>query len=544
MAHTNILLLYVDQMRYDAMGCAGNPVIRTPALDQLAAEGANFTRAVTSVPVCVAARHSLLTGHRCATHGRFANNKPDPEPNLYTIPQLLGSAGYLTRAIGKMHWMPPRRHYGFQTMELMEEIPTHREEDDYLMYLKEHGYGHVRQVHGVRNLLYHQPQVSVIPEEHHGSTWVADRTVAFLQANHHRPFFCWSSWIAPHLPWNAPEPFASMYPVDEVDAPYAWDQDRETLAPSLRANKTVADVEFASTEHLKRIRALYYGNISLIDKGVGRILRALDALGLSENTLVVFASDHGEMMGDHGLFQKSKPYEASTRVPFLMRLPGRVDPGSLPDDRVSQVDLMPTFLDAAGVTYPGTPDLPGDSLLGRDGGGPRAVRDEYVVEHGGGGSRWWSLLRGPWKYNYYMQGGWEELFHLGDDPREMTNLVLGGGGDGDARRVAAEMKRDLTTWEREHGFAASFDTSGDADGELRATDPPANPSLRPNSQFPTWVDNLSPEEKAAMESPGASTLNAMRDEWTYELADLNLSAHKESGGSLDGTAERALLDAL
>ena len=126
----------------------------------------------------------------------------------------------------------------------------------------------------------------------------------------------------------------------------------------------------------------------------------------------------------------------------------------------------------------------------------------------------------------------------------MTNLVLGGGGDGDARRVVAEMKRDLTTWEREHGFAASFDTSGDADGELRATDPPANPSLRPNSQFPTWVDNLSPEEKAAMESPGESTLNAMRDEWTYELADLNLSAHKESGGSLDGTAERALLDAL
>ena len=151
MAHTNILLLYVDQMRYDAMGCAGNPVIRTPALDRLAGEGANFTRAVTSVPVCVAARHSLLTGHRCATHGRFANNRPDPEPNLYTIPQLLGSAGYLTRAIGKMHWAPPRRHYGFQTMELMEEIPSRREEDDYLMYLKANGLGHVRQVHGVRN---------------------------------------------------------------------------------------------------------------------------------------------------------------------------------------------------------------------------------------------------------------------------------------------------------------------------------------------------------------------------------------------------------
>ena len=328
-----------------------------------------------------------------------------------------------------------------------------------------------------------------------------------------------------------------MYPADEVDAPYAWDQDRETLAPSLRANKATADVEFASMEHLKRIRALYYGNISLIDKGVGRILRALDALGLAENTLVVFASDHGEMMGDHGLFQKSKPYEASMRVPFLMRAPGRVQAGSTPDDRVSQVDLMPTFLDAAGVTYPGTPDLPGESLLSRDGGGPAARRDEYVVEHGGGASRWLSLLRGPWKYNYYIQGGWEELFNLEDDPREMTNLVL-GGADAQARSVADEMKRDLAAWEREHGF----DTSFDADGELRATEAPTNRSLRPNSQFPTWVDNLSPEENALMESPGESVLNAMRHEWTYDLTDLNLRAYKDAGGSLEGTEAQALLD--
>ncbi len=200
---------------------------------------------------------------------------------------------------------------------------------------------------------------------------------------------------------------------------------------------------------------------------------------------------------------------------------------------------MPTCRDAAGVTHPRAPDLPGDSLLGRDGGGPATRRDEFVVEHGGGGSRWWSLLRGPWKYNYYMQGGWEELFHLDDDPREMTNLVLGGGDD-HARRVADEMKRDLTAWERRHGF----DTSFDSDGELRATDLPTDPSLRPNSQFPTWVDNLPPDEKAVMESPGESVLNAMRHEWTYELEDLDLRAYKEAGGSLDGTAARALLDAL
>ncbi len=537
MAQTNILLLYVDQMRYDAMACAGNSVIRTPALDRLAAEGANFTRAVTSVPVCIAARHSLLTGHRCATHGRFANNTPAPEPNLYTIPQLLGSAGYLTRAIGKMHWVPPRRHYGFQTMELMEEIPSHREEDEYLMYLKANGYGHVRQVHGVRNLLYHHPQVSVIPEEHHGSTWVADRTVDFLRENHDRPFFCWSSWIAPHLPWNAPEPFASMYPVDEVDAPYAWDQDRETLAPSLRDNKATADVEFASEEHLKRIRALYYGSISLIDKGVGRILRALDALGIADNTLVIFASDHGEMMGDHGLFQKSKPYEASTRVPFLMRLPGSIEAGSTPDDRVSQIDMMPTFLDAAGIDYPGAPDLPGESLLGRPSGGPAERRDEYVIEHGGGANRWLSMVRGTWKYNYYIQGGCEELFNLDADPREMTNLLL-GGGDAESQRVAGELRADLTAWEARNGFATSL---GD-DGELRSVDPTRRWSPKPNSQFPRWVDNLPPDELALMESPGASVLNAMQHEWTYELTDLDLKSYKESGGSLEGTTAQRLLD--
>lgn len=537
MSQPNILLLFVDQMRYDAMGCAGNPVIRTPALDRLAREGMHFTHGVTPVPVCVAARHSLLTGHRCATHGRFANNTPSPEPNLYTLPQLLGSAGYTTRAIGKMHFRPARRHNGFQRMELMEEIPTYREDDEYLTYLKRTGYGHIRQVHGVRNLLYHQPQVSVIPEAHHGSTWVADRTVDFLCQNRHRPFFCWSSWIAPHLPWNAPEPFASMYPVEEVDPPHNWDQPRETLPPLMKWAKETSDTAFSSIDHLKRIRALYYGNISLIDKGVGRILRALDDLGLADNTLVLFASDHGELMGDHGAFQKSKPYEASMRVPFLVRLPGRVEAGRTSADRVSLLDLMPTCLDLSGVDYPGQPPLPGAGLLGNPGGGLAEPREEFVVEHGGGKTRWLSLLRGPWKYNYYFQGGWEELFHLEDDPQEMDNLLLNTPSS-EAQKTADDMKRDLTQWEKAHGFPTSLDSSG----ELIRSEAPTSPPRTTNTQFPTWVDTLPPEEKARMESPGESVFNAMAHEWTYKLTDLNLKAYKEGGGTFEGTDVKLLED--
>ena len=539
MKKPNILLLFVDQMRYDAMGCAGNPVIKTPALDRLAREGTHFTHAVTPVPVCIAARQSLLNGHRCATHGRFANNVPNPEPNLYTIPQLLGSGGYLTRAIGKMHFRPARRHHGFHRMELMEEIPAYREEDEYLMYLKQVGYGHIRQVHGVRNLLYHQPQVSVIPEEHHGSTWVADRTIEFVHQNRHYPFFCWSSWIAPHLPWNAPEPFASMYPIEEVDPPHNWNQPRETLPHFMRSAKITSDTEFASLEHLKRIRALYYGNISLIDKGVGRILQALDELGLAENTLVIFASDHGELMGDHGAFQKSKPYEASMRVPFLMRLPKQVMAGGTSNERVSLLDLMPTFLDVAGIDYPGQPQLPGASLLGQSGGGLAKHREEMVVEHGGGKTRWLSLLRGPWKYNYYFQGGFEELFHLEDDRLEMNNLLLENPAQ-DARKLGDEMKRRLTEWEREYGFSTSLDSNG----ELIRSEVPTGSPRGTNSQFPTWVENLSPEEKAQMESPGESVLNAMQHEWTYKLTDLNLKVFKDAGGSLEGTEHQRLLDNL
>ena len=537
MPQPNILLLFVDQMRYDAMRCAGNAVIQTPALDRLAREGTHFTHGVTPVPVCIAARHTLLTGQRCATHGRFANNVPNPEPNLYYLPQLLGLAGYRTHAIGKMHFKPPRRHFGFQRMELMEEIPVYREQDEYLMYLRDVGYGHIRQVHGVRNLLYHQPQVSVIPEEHHGSTWVADRTVEFLHANRHEPFFCMASWIAPHLPWNAPEPFASMYPVDTVDPAHHWDQPRDTLPPMMRSAKVTSDTEFASVEHLRRIRALYYGNVSLIDKGVGRILDALDDLGLAENTLVAFTSDHGDLLGDHGAFQKSKPYEASVRVPFLLRLLGTFDAGRTSDERASLVDLMPTFLDVAGVAYPGSQPMQGESLAGQSGGGFARPRDEFVIEHGGGRTRWLSLLRGPWKYNYYFQGGWEELFHLKDDPQEMNNLLLDQPTQ-DARKLGDQMKQRLTDWEAVHGFPTSFDE----DGQLIVSGmPPERPS-QTNGQFPVWVENLLPDEKAQMESSGASVLNAMQHESTYQLTDLNLRAFRNYGGSLEGTEYQRLLE--
>ncbi len=535
----NILFMMVDQMRADYMACAGNSWIQTPGLDRLAAEGTRFSQCVTPVPVCMAARHTFMTGQRCATHGRFGNNMPDPDPLHYTLMQLLGFAGYRTQAVGKMHFRPVRRHHGFHRMELMEEIPDYRQDDEYLMYLKENGYGHKREVHGVRNMLYHLPQVSVIPEEHHGNTWVADRTIDFLSENRDKPFFCWSSWIAPHPPWNAPEPFASMYANEDMPLPINYDRDIETIPPQKRGIVNFADMGYAPSERLQRVKALYSGSISHIDKGVGRILRALDELGLAENTLVVFTSDHGEMLGDNGQWQKSSPNEASACVPLLARLPGRLDAGAVRDDLVSLLDLMPTMLDVAGVDYPGEPALPGDSLLGLEGGGLAEKREDYVTEHGRAPNRWLSLRGHTWKYNYWMADGWEELYDLDNDPNELNNLLLGDVNAAN-RECADAMRAKLTEWESVHGFEDSLDKNGALKNFGRPA--PDHTRMGTNNQFPRWVPRLPDDERALMESPGETVLNAIRKEDTFALEEINLKAFKENGGSLRGTSQQRLLD--
>lgn len=533
----NILVMMVDQMRFDYIRCAGNPWIETPNLDRLAEGGTRFAQCVTPVPVCVAARHSFMTGRRCAAHGRFANNVPDPEPQLPTVMALLGLAGYRTRAIGKMHFRPVRRHFGFHQMELMEEIPDFREEDDYLLYLQANGYGHKREVHGVRNLLYHLPQVSVIPEEHHGSTWVADRTIDFLKTNRGKPFFCWSSWIAPHPPWNPPEPFAGMYDPASLPLPHNFDRDTETLPGRHRGVTNAYDMGQATPEMLRRVKALYAGSISLIDKGVGRILDTLDERGLADDTLVVFVSDHGEMMGDHGLWQKGMPFEASVRVPMLVRFPGRVDAGVVSDDLVSLLDLAPTFLETAEVDSSPYGPLAGDSLLGRSGGGLKEDRTEQVVEIGRGASRWLSLRGKRWKYSRWLGDGWEELYDLEHDPGEDHNLLLGNALDAHRRR-ADEMLNTLTHWEQANGFPDSVDSDGIVNLRLAPDDPTRH---RTNGQFPRWVARLPEEERKQMEAPGETVLNAMASEDTFALEDLDLEAFGQAGGRLQGTPFESLI---
>lgn len=410
----NILLLFTDQQRHDSIAALGQSFLATPSLDRLCAGGVAFTQAHSPNPVCLPARHNLLTGLPARFHGYAHNFRHPLRPDLPTLPRLLSEAGYATAAIGKMHFRPARSHHGFQRMRLMEEIPDHPADDEYLRFLHANGQGDLVHTHGVRSLGYQQPQRSLVPEALHGSRWVADETCAFLEANRDRPWFAWSSWIAPHPPANVPASYADRY--------------RGADLPPLAGGSEEPPAQ-------RRFRELYYAAITHVDACLAQVLDTLDRLDLSRDTLVIFTSDHGEMLGDHGLFSKALPYESAVRIPLILRFPGRIGAGTRRADFADLNDLLPTCLDAAGIDLAEVArrhqlpaGFPGESLLCQT---PGKDRSRQYVEHGRDEGRWSLLRDARWKYIYWYAGGGEELYDLDHDPQETCNLA-------DAEQPAAQ----------------------------------------------------------------------------------------------------------
>ena len=504
----NFLVFLTDQQRGDALGCSGNPHIRTPHLDRLAGQGARFAQAHTNNPICIPARASLISG--CwGVQNKILSNLSVPggcmDARFVTIPQILRREGYLCQAIGKMHFVPRRNHYGFDRMQLMEEVPGWRQDDEYLMYLKEMGFGHIREVHGVRRELYMQPQFSLLPPEHHGTNWVADRTIEFLRANAARPFFCMAGWIAPHPPWNVPESLAHEYDPGSLPLPRRCREELEHLHPFAKHLEECMELNGASDEKLRVIKAMYYTSVTMVDSAVGRILSSLDELGLAERTVVIFLSDHGEMLGDHWTWQKKLFYEASVRIPLIVRCPGRIAPGTVCDELVSNLDVVPTILEAAGLDYPGQPDLPGQSLLGlldgRTGG-----REVLFGECEFGQHLMFMARTKRYKYVYTLRGGVEELFDLYDDPDEFRNVA----GLADYQQVRRDLRGRLVDWLRRYRFEAALNGDG-----LRVTPADKPMVAKPNRQDAVWPKNLPADEADSVQSAEVSLRSV--NELTYEV---------------------------
>jgi len=423
----NILVLMTDQQRADAMACAGNPVLRTPAMDAIAASGVRFSNACASTPVCVASRMSFITGQRAARTHWVDNSRPArPGAGVAHHDEPAAAAGYWTHGVGKMHFRG--RSYGFRNLLTMEEGVAHRVDDDYLRYP-----GRRRRARrfpkGMRDLLYFQPQTSGVPVEHSASNWGADRSVEFLREHARyrpeQPFFLWSSSIAPHPPFAPSEPYDDLYDPAAMPLPEYADRPVRDLPSALWPHRARLDGAHRDRDRMRRIRALYYGLIGQVDDGIARIMAALRELRLEENTVVLFTADHGEMLGDHGLSQKNCPYEPSVRVPLLLRWPGRTHAGATCDDPVGLTDVLPTLVDKLRLGYPaGQGPPPGESRLSAPGGGLASGRTDYVIDYGQGRRLWIAVRTRRHKYSLFAcDGGRDELYYLHADLREHHSMA-------------------------------------------------------------------------------------------------------------------------
>ena len=417
----NVLLFFTDQQRHDTIRALGNPTIRTPALDRLANEGTAFTSAYSASPVCVSARCSTMFGQYPSSTGCYANRFPMPEDRR-TFMDSLTDAGYRTHGIGKCHFSPDSHALrGFQTREEQEELRGTREEDDYLQFLIENGFGHVRDPHGIRGEMYYIPQPAQMPAELHPTQWIGDRSISFLeqQAKSDQPWFLYSSYIHPHPPFAPPNPWHKLYRAPLMPLPNV-PQDSEALHTWVNRHQNRYKYRDQGIDQnlMRNMRAHYYACISFIDYQVGRILQALEEMGQLDNTLILYTSDHGEHLGDYNCFGKRSMHDSCARVPMIARLPGRFEGGQRCEEVTSLVDIAPTALAAAGVDGPGH-KLDGVDLAEISAG--TSSRETVFSQFESEGQAIYTAVNRRWKYAYSAGDDREYLFDRVEDPRETRN---------------------------------------------------------------------------------------------------------------------------
>ncbi|MBI1336073.1 MAG: sulfatase-like hydrolase/transferase [Phycisphaera sp.] len=418
----NILFILTDQQRADTVAALGNPIIKTPALDRLANHGVAFTSAYSPSPVCVPARCCLHYGQYPMNTGCYDNAWPMPTDRP-SFMQALTDSGYRTHGIGKCHFTPDAKALrGFQSRESLEEVPR-RDSDDYTHMLEEQGWGELPEPHGVRGEMYYVPQVSQLPAKLHPTQWVGDRSVDFIekQKKTRQPWMLYSSYVHPHPPFAPPWPWHKLYrsfnlPLPHV--PHEW----ESLLTYINRNQNRYKGRDQGIDRnlLRNIKAHYYACISFVDYQVGRLLDALDATGQRDNTLILFSSDHGELLGDFNSFGKRSMHDACARVPMLASLPGRFEGGRRCHKPVSLVDIMPTFLAAAGVE---SKSIKTDGVDLADTLNHNSDRKAVHAQYRCKGTAIYTTVTEDWKYAYSAPDQKEFLFSRKQDPIETRNYA-------------------------------------------------------------------------------------------------------------------------
>ncbi|CAO3426884.1 choline-sulfatase [Azospirillum doebereinerae] len=421
----NILFIMADQMAAPALPFYGHKPVRTPNLSRLAAEGVVFENAYCNYPLCAPSRFSLLSGRLPSSIGAY-DNAAEFASSVPTFVHHFRAAGYRTCLSGKMHFVGADQLHGFEERLTTDIYPadfgwTPDWANGALRYDWSHHMASVIEAGPCQRSL----QIDFDEETAHQAVRkIYDYGRTADDKDNGAPFFLTVSFTHPHDPFNCLPEHWDLYDHDAIDAPSVpaiplAEQDPHSRRLHLMDSLHRYDL---TEERVRTARHAYYGSISYVDELVGRLLTALERAGLADDTIVVFTGDHGEMLGERGMWYKMTFFEWSSRVPLLVHAPGRWKPGRV-SDPVSHVDLFPTFLDLIGDGAPPPVDpLEGASLLPLLEGKPRDAERPVHAEYLGEGtlSPVFMVRRGPYKY-IVCEDDPPQLFDLDVDPRELVN---------------------------------------------------------------------------------------------------------------------------
>ena len=436
MKSANTLFIMSDEHKRSALGCAGHPSVRTPNLDRLAARGTRFTAAYCNSPICVPSRASFATGRYVHQIGFWDNANPY-DGSVPSWAHRLRENGNPVTSIGKLHFRSAEDDNGFDE----EVIPLHvvDGEGDALGMIRDDAPPRLSALKmaeeaGPGNSSYQEYDDQITQA---AMNWLRKRAAAPPD----KPWVLFVSLVCPHFPLIARPEWYGLYPEASVPMPTQYGASERPSHPFIAAMREIAIYDKAFDEpKIRRAVAAYLGMVSFLDDNVGRIVRALETSGLEDGTRVIYTSDHGENLGNRGLWGKSNMYEDAAGVPLIMAGPG------IPRDQichapVSLVDGFPTILQSAGApSDPSDAGCPGLSLLeiARGHGPERAVFSEYHASGSVTGA--FMLRRGDYKLVYYA-GLPPQLFNLSSDPAEAHDLGQDPGYAGLRSALEAELRR-------------------------------------------------------------------------------------------------------
>ncbi len=449
---TNVLFLVSDDLNTQ-LGCYGDRLAKTPNIDRLAARGVRFERAYCSFPLCGPSRNSMLTGLYPNSTGILSNAQIFRQtiPSQVSLPQAFRRSGYFAARIGKLyHYNVPRSigtngHDDPGSWEL-ESNPAgvdRLEEEPRIFSLVPGQFGATLSWYASpRTDRFHTDGMMAEDAE-----WILERSARRTD----RPFFLALGFFRPHTPYVSPRSYFDLYPESEMPVVRGVKEDQADIPPPALASRKKEQDQLNDDLRRQALQA-YRAGISFMDAQVGRVVETLDRLGLSENTVIVFTSDHGYHTGEHGLWQKQSLFEESTRVPLLIVAPGATKKGGVARSPVSLVDLFPTLAELCGVERPANlqgqslvPMLQDPTVAGRGwaitevvrGDGPRRTG---TTGENGGRFLGYSLRTPRWRYTEWDEGRrGRELYDHDADPRELTNLA----GDPAHAKTVEELSAQL-----------------------------------------------------------------------------------------------------